>query len=107
VTAVPLLLREFIWTCPNCDTRARTLEPRPHTQFHNCPGTFGLVVPMVIEGTRCKIEAVEREDYCGADARGIQYAPADGRPYMSVITTRDDGNDCTVYAPTAIGAING
>jgi hypothetical protein len=104
---VPLLVRETVWGCPNCATRARTLEPRPHQQFHDCPGTLGLTVPMVPEGTRCKITPTEREDYVGRD-RGVQVAPADGRPYMNVLTEHDDGRqDCTVYAPCAIGSVGG
>jgi hypothetical protein len=103
VTAVPLLMRETLWECPNCPQTARTLEPRPHTQFHACPGTHGLTVPLVQAGVKCKIEATERADYVGREC--VQFAPEDGRPYMNVITTRDDGQDCTVYAPCAMGAI--
>lgn len=103
MTAVPLLIRETFWECPNCPTVARTLEPRPHTQFHACRGTHGLTVPLVERGTRCKIEAHLREDYVNGD--DVQTAPADGQPYMNVITTRDDGQDCTVFAPCATGVI--
>jgi hypothetical protein len=62
----------------------------------------GLTVPMVPAGTRCRRQAVEREDYIGRET--VQTC-GEGRPVMSVITTRDDGQDCTVYAPvaTAIG----
>ena len=55
---------------------------------------------MVPAGTNCKIEAVEREDYVNGEQ--IQ-TDGEGRPVMSVVTTRDDGQDCTVYAPTAVG----
>jgi hypothetical protein len=54
---------------------------------------------MVPAGTRCKVEAVEREDYINGD---LVQVDGRGRPVMSVITTRDDGQDCTVYAPTAL-----
>lgn len=93
-----LLAREQRWECPNCDQAAVTHEAQPHTRFHACRGLLGLTTPMVPAGTRCKIEAREREDYIGGDI--VQYA-GNGRPIMSVITTRDDGQDCTVYAPCA------
>jgi len=94
----PLLRVETRWSCPNCPATDVTFEPRPHTRFHRCAGLLGLDVPFVVDGTACKIEAVERADYVGSDI--VQLA-GDGRPYMSVITTRDDGQDCTVYAPCA------
>lgn len=53
---------------------------------------------MVPAGTRCKVEAVERGDYIGKDEP--QY-DGEGRPIMSVVTTRDDGQDCAVLAPAA------
>jgi hypothetical protein len=53
-------------------------------------------------GTRCKVEAVEREDYVGGE--DVQYDD-DGRPIMAVVTTRDEGNDVAVYAPTAHGRL--
>lgn len=91
---------EHRWECPNCDLQDVTREARPHSRMHNCPGMQGLSVPMVPAGTKCKMEAREREDYIGKER--VQYAPATGRPVMSVVTTRDDGQDCTVYAPTAV-----
>lgn len=86
------------WECPNCDHTDVTREALPHTRMHPCRGLRGLTVPMVEAGTRCKIEAVERGDYIGDD---IVQVDGDGRPVMSVLTTRDDGQDCTVYAPAA------
>lgn len=55
---------------------------------------------MVTEGTKAKVEAVEREDFIKNE--DVQ-RDSEGRPIMSVITTRDDGQDCTIYAPTALG----
>ena len=55
---------------------------------------------MVPAGTRCKVEAVEREDYVGKER--VQ-TDANGRPVMSVVTVRDDGQDVAVLAPTASG----
>jgi hypothetical protein len=53
---------------------------------------------MVRSGLHCKVEAVVREDFVGAE--DVTYDAA-GRPITAVVTTRDDGNDVTVYAPTA------
>jgi len=89
------------WECPNCDLTQTTCEAEPHTRFHACPGLAGLTAPMVPAGTACKVEAVERQDYIGGE--DIQY-DGNGRPIMAVVTTRDDGNDVAVYAPTAHNA---
>lgn len=92
------LASERRWDCPNCDHTDVTRETQPHTRFHNCPGLAGLSAPMVPAGTRCKVEAVERGDYVRGE---IVQTDGNGRPVMSVVTTRDDGNDVAVYAPTA------
>jgi hypothetical protein len=42
--------------------------------------------------------AVEREDYVGQES--VQLSES-GRPVMNITTTRDDGIDCTVFAPCA------
>ncbi len=86
------------WECPNCPARDITYETGPHTQFHPCRGVGGLTAPLVPSGTRCKIEAVEREDYIGDEQVQLD---VNGRPIMALITTRDDGQDCTVFAPLA------
>jgi hypothetical protein len=84
------------WDCPNCTVYAVTFGQT--NRFHRCSGLSGLLVAMVPAGTRCKIEAVERQDWIGTED-----VPRDGngRPVMAAVTTRDDGNDVTVYAPTA------
>lgn len=87
------------WECPNCDQKGVTREALPHTRMHACRGLAGLTVPMVQEGTRCKIEAVERGDWIGSE---LVQTDGNGRPVMAVVTTRDEGQDCTVYAPTAV-----
>lgn len=86
------------WECPNCD---RTLTTRPgeqRTPLHPCKGLNGLTAPFVVAGTRAKVQAVERGDYVGAER---PQTDAEGKPWMSVVTTRDDGQDCTVLAPLA------
>lgn len=87
------------WSCPNCTVTAVTVG-QPN-QFHECAGLKGLQAPMVIDGTDCKVEAREREDYVGNEVVRLD---GDGRPMMSVVTTRADGsNDAAVFAPTARG----
>ena len=86
------------WECPNCGGMDVTHEVRPHTRMHTCPGLKGLTAPMVPAGTRCEVKAVERGDYVKKD---LVQTDGEGRPWMAVVTTRDDGMDCTVLAPTA------
>lgn len=75
-----------------------THQAEPHSRFHSCPGLKGMTAPYVPAGTKCKIEVRERDDYVGQENVQLD---ADGRPIMSAVTTRDDGEDCTVYAPVA------
>ena len=99
--AVVHLAVEQRWECPACGLADVTVEPRPHSRFHRCHALAGLAAPMVPAGTRAKVEAVERGDYVGTD--DVQY-DGNGRPIQAVVTTRDDGQDCTVYAPCAHGS---
>jgi hypothetical protein len=102
--SVPPLLEPPVtrWECPNCPAQDVTRIAGPHARFHICAGLAGLNAPMVPAGTRAKVEAVEREDYIGDE--DVQY-DANGRPIMAVVTTRADGNDVAVYAPTAHGSL--
>lgn len=88
-----------LWHCPHCpDVSARTVDDKiPH---HPCHGFAGLMAPLQRVGERVKVEAVEREDYIGSE---LVQLDENGRPVMAVVTTRDDGQDCTVFAPTAAG----
>lgn len=95
---VPLLRPEHRWECPSCPATDVTHEAQPHTRMHACRGLKGLTAPMVPAGTRAEHRALEREDYVNGDNVQVD---GEGRPVMSVITVRDDGQDCTVYAPTA------
>jgi hypothetical protein len=84
------------WTCPNCTATARTRGQ--DNRFHACPGLAGLLAPMVPDGVRARVRAVVREDYVGGeDVR----CDGEGRPVAAVVTTREDGEDCTVFAPAA------
>jgi len=89
------------WVCSKCDQSDITRESQPHTRFHACRGLRGLTAPMVPAGTRHKIEVREREDYIGGE---MVHTDGEGRPVMSVVVTRDDGQDCAVYAPCALGS---
>lgn len=86
------------WYCPNCPVESVTHEDRPHTRFHACAGLLGLTAPMVRKGVKAKVEAHEREDYIGTEKVLLNAA---GRPIMSVVTTRDNGQDTAVFAPAA------
>jgi len=100
VTILPV--PEHRWFCPNCAAEHITHESKPHTPFHACAGLYGLSAPFIAAGTKAKVEAVERGDYVGDEAVTTD---GEGRPVMSVITTRDDGQDCAVFAPVARGSL--
>jgi len=93
-----ILVAQHRWECPNCPATDVTHEAQPHTRFHTCRGLRGLTAPMVPAGTRCKVEALERQDYINGD---LVQTDDEGRPVMSIITTRDDGTDVAVLAPCA------
>ncbi len=86
------------WECPNCDVRNVTPDFAP--RFHQCAGMAGLQAPMILEGTKAKVERRDREDYVAGEGVTVD---ANGRPVMSIVTTRDDGQDCMVFAPVAKG----
>lgn len=95
---IPVLEPPIVrWYCPNCGLRKRTKEPGLGVLLHTCPKLHDLTAPMLTEGTAAKVEARLREDYVGDELVQIH----DGRPYMSVVTTRDDGQDVVVFPPTA------
>lgn len=87
------------WYCPNCKMTARLPVPTAtQTHMHVCPKLRGLIAPLLPIGIAGKVVAVEREDYVGTE--DVQ-TDANGRPVMSVVTTRDNGQDVAVFAPTA------
>jgi hypothetical protein len=93
-----LSLPEHHWECPNCDAQHVTRESQPHTPFHPCRGLLaGLTAPFIPAGTAAKVVAREREDFIGDELVQLHH----GRPVMSVVTTRDEGQDALVFAPTA------
>ena len=95
--AVPLLTTITRWECPNCDVTDVTSGPVPN-RFHTCAGLHELTAPLIPAGTRCKVEAEERGDYLRGE---VQATGDDGRPYMGIRTTRDDGEDLAVNAGLA------
>lgn len=98
MTTVPLLNAERRWACPNCDFTDVTWRPDQHSRFHSCRGLRGLSAPMIPAGTKAKVEAMDRGDYLNGE---LAHRDGDGNVVMSVVTTRDDGQDCAVYAPPA------
>jgi hypothetical protein len=97
-----ILSAEQHWVCPNCPATAVTVGAP--NRFHNCPGLRGLMAPLVLEGVRCKVTAEERQDYVGREDVRLD---GEGRPVMAVRTTRDDGEDLAVFAPTAHSQVRG
>ncbi len=93
-----ILSSERRWECPNCTLTDVTYEAQPHTRFHACRGLRGLTAPMVPAGTRCRVSAVEREDYIGSETVTLD---GEGRAVSAVETVREDGNDVAVFAPCA------
>lgn len=100
---VPLLGPLFEdYYCPNCGLEERVKPPLPagSSRFHVCPRLHMLTAPLVRANIYAKVEAEERADYLG---REIQAAGDNGKPYMAVRTTRDEGDDLLVNAPVARG----
>lgn len=97
---LPLVTRIVTFYCPNCGKEETIKVPaKPVSRMHVCPKLHMLSAPMLEAGIKAKVEARLRDDYVGKDI--VQTAPEDGKPYMSVVTTRDNGNDVRVFAPTA------
>lgn len=86
------------WFCRSC-TEAATTVGGKLIPFHYCKGQpLGIRTPLVKVGVPSKLEIVERMDYIGSDH--VQLTP-EGRPVAAVVTTYDDRQDCTVFAPAA------
>jgi len=97
--AVPLLEGRQQWECPNCDVTDVTAPlPPGSSRYHTCAGLHMLTAPLVRAGTRCKVTAAVREDYLAGD---WQATGDDGRPYMNIRLTREDGEDLWVNAGLA------
>lgn len=90
------------WYCPQCSSLARTVDSK--IPMHPCRGIKGLMAPLIPIGTKGESKSVERQDYIGKET--VQ-RDSDGRPVMAVLTTRDEGQDCTVFAPCASLSVQG
>ena len=86
------------YECPNCTATVTLVRMATKPVLHTCAGLHGILAPLVPAGTACKIEANDRDDYVAGE---LVQTDDRGRPIMSVTTTRDDGQDTVVYAPTA------
>jgi hypothetical protein len=99
-----------LWKCPNCRKEVIAVEKAPvpgrenSCRFHQCAALKGILAPMYRAGIKCKVYTVERDDYVSGEK--VMYDGA-GRPIMSVITVRDDGQDCIAFAPTATAGVVG
>lgn len=93
------------WECPACGLTDQT-TPAKANRYHNCPRMGGLTTPLVRKGVKAKHEAVMREDYVGDELVRLD---DQGRPVMAIKTTRDNGQDVTVFAPSVVvkGMANG
>lgn len=91
-----LLDQERRWECPNCDYTRVTHGAGQQVVIHNCAGLRGLIAPLVPAGTKCRVVAREREDYAVNDTPQTDDS---GRAVMSVVTIREDGQDCLILAP--------
>lgn len=97
--SVPIIAPVRHWYCPQCGKTDSTVEARPHTRYHVCPKLRFLTAPMLPKGTAAKVELHEWGDYVGKEL--VQVDPERGRPVQSLVTTRDNGQDAIVFAPTA------
>jgi hypothetical protein len=87
------------WYCPNCMITDRTrVHSASEVRMHTCPGLHLLAAPLIRAGIRCKVEAEERQEYLGTE---VQQRGDDGRQYMAVRTTRDEGCDLVAFAGLA------
>lgn len=66
--------------------------------LHNCRGRALLTVPLIPEGERAEVRAVERDDYIKQEA--VQ-TDAEGSVFMRCEVERPDRVDVWVYAPLA------
>lgn len=96
----PILESITRWECPSCGLTDVTRNIGAGSRFHDCRALAGLSAPMVVAGTKAKHVVNIREDYTNGDE---VHHDANGRVVMSLSTVRDDGIDCTVYAPAAHG----
>lgn len=92
-----------LWDCPNCQAMARTVTTK--VPWHHCPGVKGLFAPLVRQGEKVRVVALDREDYVGNE---VVQVDGEGRPVMALDVQRPDGsNDRVVFAPLATALAEG
>lgn len=99
VAPIDLLIVEE-WYCPNCGRteQIKTMKS-PHVRMHICPKIEGgMTAPMIKQGIKAHVYAVMRQDYVGKER--VQLSPT-GKPVMTIVTVRDDGQDAIVFVPQA------
>lgn len=101
-----LLRMPFVdWYCPNCYVTERSPGlPANAGRFHVCPRLHMLTAPLLRADVSAKVEAEERADYLAGE---VQALGDDGKPYMAVRTTRDNGDDLLVNAGLAQARLGG
>lgn len=85
------------WYCPECSRQHITKVSEPHTPLHQCASLRGAWVPFVEEGIKARFRVNYREDYLRTDTATVD---GEGKPIQSINTQRDDGEDCTIFAPS-------
>ena len=92
-----------VWHCSACGFTETTKKPVSN-RWHTCPKLRYLSAPLLPAGTKAKVELHEREDYVGDEV--VRLDPELHRPVMSIVTTRDEGMDTVVFAPTAVARVS-
>jgi hypothetical protein len=87
------------WHCPECRLTSQTRDDGTGVRYHQCPKLRGLATPMLLAGVKAKLTLHEWDDYIGSEM--VQLDPERRRPVRSIVTTRDNGQDVVVLAPTA------
>lgn len=82
------------WYCPHCESWAKTVDSK--IPMHKCNGLRGWLTPLIPKDTKGESRLIEREDYMGKET--VQ-TDSEQRPVMAVVTERDQGQDCTIFAP--------
>lgn len=90
------------WECPHCKRTDVTFILGPHSHFHQCAALKGAWAPFVQAGVRAALVVDYREDYVGKEL--VTY-DGHGRPVTAIRTVRDDGEDCHVFVPCALGRL--
>lgn len=86
------------WQCSACGQQHVTKGAKAtQVPLHQCRTHAGAWVPFVRDGVTAHVRVHEREDYIGTETPTTD---ANGRIIRSVVTERDDGEDCHIFATT-------